>query len=249
MYEHELGQNIPVLIALSTCPRCHRMKKFLEMPWWDLKGLNDAIPIKGWDWTKLNFNRWRRKDHRLALKGMFGFTHSTIPEGFGYGNSFGRVNHYDRFHGGGMWVTGLGAFSDNGAFLGYENYSLHGETMAVVGFDYRFPLFREIDQSYWAFYFDKAYFAFFANTGNYWSHVSKRKDMFNASKVFDRSGDGEFHPNDDLISDAGIELRMAMYLFNNSWDSFIKIAHGFQDRENEQRPFRFYIGLGTGFDD
>jgi glutaredoxin-like protein NrdH len=30
MYEHEIANNIPVLLALSTCPRCMRMKRFLQ---------------------------------------------------------------------------------------------------------------------------------------------------------------------------------------------------------------------------
>ncbi|MBN2011761.1 glutaredoxin family protein [candidate division KSB1 bacterium] len=30
MYENEVTNRIPVLLALSTCPRCTRMKKFLE---------------------------------------------------------------------------------------------------------------------------------------------------------------------------------------------------------------------------
>jgi len=30
MYEHEISNRIPILFALSTCPRCNRMKKFLQ---------------------------------------------------------------------------------------------------------------------------------------------------------------------------------------------------------------------------
>ncbi|MCZ7584787.1 MAG: hypothetical protein M5R36_16455 [Deltaproteobacteria bacterium] len=224
-------------------------KKFLPMPFWDLKGLNDALPIKGFDWDELGFERWRRQRHTLVLKGVAGFTHSDIPEGFGYGNSFGRVHFYDRFAGGGMFVTGLGAFNYDGAFLGYENYSLEGENMVILGFDYRFPLIKEIDKSYWGFYFDKLYFSFFGDAGNFWSHVNQRKDMFNFDKVFDKSGDGKFDVNDDLLTDAGIEFRLSMYLFNYNWDSFFKVAHGFQDKERFERPFRFYLGLGTGFGD
>lgn len=224
-------------------------RSYKPFPFWDFNKFNEWLPIQGWDWENLNFEGWKRARHTLGLKGMFGYTHSTVPEGYGYGNSFGRTNFYDRFHGGGMFITGLGAFSDNGAFLGYENYSLEGETMAILGMDYRFPLIREIDRQLWAFYFDKLYFAFFADTGNFWSHVSRRKDMFDLNKVFDKSGDGRFSTGDDLLSDAGVELRMSMYLFGNGWDSFFKVAHGFQDQERFERPFRFYIGLGTGFDD
>jgi len=31
MYEYEVKNRIPILFALSTCPRCIRMKKFLDM--------------------------------------------------------------------------------------------------------------------------------------------------------------------------------------------------------------------------
>ncbi len=31
MYEYELKNKIPILMAISTCPRCGRMKKFLAM--------------------------------------------------------------------------------------------------------------------------------------------------------------------------------------------------------------------------
>ncbi|NOZ60797.1 MAG: glutaredoxin family protein [Calditrichaeota bacterium] len=30
MYEYEVTNRIPLLFALSTCPRCNRMKKFLQ---------------------------------------------------------------------------------------------------------------------------------------------------------------------------------------------------------------------------
>ncbi len=223
--------------------------KHLPVPFWNLTPLNDIIPISGFDWEDLNLYKFRRMHHGLTLSAEFGYTHSTVPEGYGYGNSFGRVHFYDRFNGGGLFMTGMSVFSDNVPFLGYENYSLEGETKALLGYNYRLPLIREIDKVWWAFYFDKLYFGFFGNTGNYWSHVNRRKDMFDMNKVFDKTGDGKFNVNDDLISDAGIEIRLASYLFQSNWDSFIKVAHGFQDREREERPFRFYFGLGTGFDD
>jgi len=222
-------------------------RNYLPFPFWDLAPLNDAIG--GPDWSKLNFERWKRQRHTLVLKFMGGYTHSTVPEGYGWGNSFGRVNFYDRFHAGGMWVSGLGAYSDNGAFLGYENYSLDGETMAIAGFDYRFPILKEINVSLWAFYFDKLYMAVFGDVGNLWAHVPRKRDMWNVNKVFDKNYDGQFDPNDDLLTDIGLEVRMSMFLFASGWDSFIKVAHGFNDFERDERPVRFYIGLGTGFDD
>jgi outer membrane protein assembly factor BamA len=209
--------------------------------------MNDKLP---WgDWTKLNFERWKRQRHTLVLKASIGFTHSTVDERYGYGNSYGRVNYYDRFTSGGMMVSGLGTYTFDGPFLGYEKYSLQGETMVILGADYRFPILREIDVGWWAFYFDKMYFAFFGDVGNLWAHVDRQKDQFNFNKVFDANGDGKFRLRDDVLVDAGIELRMCMYLFNNGWDSFIKIAHGFNDHEAGKYPLRFYIGLGTGFDD
>lgn len=31
MFEYEVKNRVPILMAISTCPRCQRMKKFLEM--------------------------------------------------------------------------------------------------------------------------------------------------------------------------------------------------------------------------
>jgi len=73
--------------------------------------------------------------------------------------------------------------------------------------------------------------------------------MWNMNKMFDKSGNGQFDYNEDLLTDIGVEVRMSMYLFSSGWDSFVKVAHGFNDNEREERPLRFYIGLGTGFDD
>ena len=229
-------------------------RKYMPFPFWDLAPLNDSfIGISGHDYAKLNFERWRRQRHTLVVKFMGGYTHSTVPEGYGWGNSYGRVNFYDRFHAGGMWVSGLGAYSNNGAFLGYESYSIDGETMAIAGLDYRFPLLREINVGLWAFYFDKLYMSFFGDVGNLWSHVQRREDMWNMNKVFDKNYDGHFDPNDDLLTDVGVELRLTSWLFASSWHSFVKVAHGFQDEENDNPPLgvplRFYVGLGTGFDD
>jgi len=30
MYEYEVSNKVPILLALSTCPRCHGMKEFLR---------------------------------------------------------------------------------------------------------------------------------------------------------------------------------------------------------------------------
>lgn len=228
-----------------------RYKSYIGFPFWDLAKLNDTwIGIKGWDWAKLNFERWKRQRHTLAIKFVGGITHSNVPEGYGWGNSYGRVNSYDRFRGGGMWVTGLSAYSsNNSAFLGYESYTLEGETVAILGFDYRFPILKEIDVALWAFYFDKLYMGFFGDVGNFWSHPSREQDMWNMNKLFDKTYDGKFDPNEDLITDLGLEIRMNMYLFASGWDSFIKVAHGFQDPDREDHPVRVYIGLGTGYDD
>lgn len=31
MYENEVSNRIPILLAISTCPRCERVKKFLQI--------------------------------------------------------------------------------------------------------------------------------------------------------------------------------------------------------------------------
>ena len=229
-------------------------KKYLAFPFWDMKKLNDVSWLNwGFDWSTLNFERWKRQRHSLIIKFSGGYVHSTIPEGYGWGNSYGRTYWYDRFHGGGMYVSGANAYSDNGAFLGYEGYSLSGETMAILGFDYRFPLIRDIDAGFWAFYFDNFYMSLFYNVGNFWAHVNREEDLFNLNRIFDKNHDGKFTLDEDLIADVGVEFRLTSFLFASGWDSFIKIAHGFRDNENDNPPLgiplRFYFGLGTGFDD
>jgi hypothetical protein len=232
-------------------------RNYLEFPFWDLTGLNDVewLQWTKFDWSKLNFERWKRQRHTLVIKALAGFTHSNVPEGYGWGNSYGRVNSYDRFTGGGMYVSPMGAYSENSAFLGYDSYwisGLEGETVAILGADYVFPVVREIDAGFWGFYFDKFYMAVFGNVGNFWPHVTKKEHLFNLNYVFDKNYDGKFTPKDDLISDVGIEFRLSAYLFSSNWDSFLKIAHGFQDHENDDPPLgvplRFYFGLGTGFE-
>jgi hypothetical protein len=225
-------------------------RDYIPFPFWDLSYLNDTwLSSKNFDWSKLNFEQWKRQRHTLVLKAMLGFTHSTVPEGYGWGNSYGRVNFYDRFHGGGEYITGLGAFSDNGAFLGYEKYSLQGEIMAVLGFDYRFPVLMEIDKALWAFHFDKLYMSVFGDVGNFWAHPERAADMYNISKMLNSSNQGAFDPSKDLLTDIGLEIRLSMFLFMNSWDSFVKLAHGFEDEKGKEHPIRVYVGLGIGFDD
>ena len=219
---------------------------FLPFPFWDLRKLNDILPW--FDWTVLNFERWKRQDHSLVVSILAGYTHSTVPEGFGWGNSYGKVHYYDRFVGGGLTFSGLRAYSNNSTFLGYERYSLEGETQAILGMAYRFPIYRDVDASIWGFYLDGIYGAVFGDVGNLWGHVNRKEDLFNPNKIFDEDGDGKFRPGDDLKTDIGLEIRLKMYLFNNGWDSFFKIAHGFQDKERDKHPVRVYLGIGTGFD-
>jgi hypothetical protein len=226
-------------------------RDYIPFPFWDLTDLNDTwAGVKGWDWSKLNFEQWKRQRHTLILKAVLGVTHSDVPEGYGWGNSYGRVNFYDRFHGGGMWVTALGAYSENNsAFLGYENYSLQGEMVAILGFDYRFPILMEIDTALWAFHFDKLYMSVFGDAGNLYSHPERRADLFNLEKWMDSSNQGAFDLRKDVLTDLGVELRLSMFLFMNEWDSFVKLAHGFEDPQGKAHPVRVYVGLGTGFDD
>ena len=232
--------------------------RYIEFPWWDLAPLNDVewLQWMKFDWQKMNFERWRRQRHTLVLGLNAGFTHSDVPEGYGWGNSYGRVHFYDRFLGGGMGLSGMYAYSSGGTYQalpGYEQYELEGETMAILHAAYRVPVARDIDAGFWAFYFDSIYASLFYDVGNFWAHVNRKEQLFNMNYVFDKNYDGKFDPMDDLVSDVGLEVRMTAYLFSSSWDSFIKIAHGFRDHENDDPPsgvpLRFYVGLGTGFDD
>ncbi|MDP8257222.1 MAG: DPP IV N-terminal domain-containing protein [Candidatus Alcyoniella australis] len=219
-------------------------QKYFPIPFWGTtpRSKYDLTAGKGWAY------QWYKLDHTLNFKFIGGFVHSTVPEDFGWGNSYGRVHWYDRFAAGGMTFSGTRAYSNNGTFLGYERYTLEGETMAVAGLEYRFPIIRDIDTKFGPFYFDAVYGAVFGDAGNLWSHVNKQKDFYNPAKIFDDNGDGEFTLADDLLYDVGGELRFTMFLFNGFWNSFIKVAHGFQDEERDKFPVRWYLGLGTDFD-
>ncbi|MDZ7333362.1 MAG: glutaredoxin family protein [candidate division KSB1 bacterium] len=47
MFEYEVKNRIPILMAISTCPRCQRMKKFLEMNGIKAKIVDiDLLPIE-----------------------------------------------------------------------------------------------------------------------------------------------------------------------------------------------------------
>ncbi len=46
MYEHEVNNKIPILLAISTCPRCERVKKFLHLHRISAKIIDiDLLPI------------------------------------------------------------------------------------------------------------------------------------------------------------------------------------------------------------
>ena len=46
MFDNELKNGIPILLAISTCPRCTRMKKFLKLHNVDAKTIDiDLLPL------------------------------------------------------------------------------------------------------------------------------------------------------------------------------------------------------------
>ena len=115
---------------------------------------------------------------------------------------------------------------------GYPFYSIGGNQAYWAHLEYRFPLFRNIDARYGAWYLDKIFFSFYADVGNAWT--------------------GKFAGMDKSKKAAGAEIRIKMtsfYLFPTA--VFFNFAYGFDKFTNVVRnknitygqEFIFYAGV------
>jgi Tol biopolymer transport system component len=110
---------------------------------------------------------------------------------------------------------------------GYAPYSIAGEKLFILSANWRFPISNDIGFSLGPFYFDKFYGSLFGDVGN----IYRTGETIKAS---------------ELKSDVGAELRLASRMFYSiGYDSFLRIAHGFSDPE--EQPVRVYLGIGTGW--
>lgn len=157
-------------------------------------------------------------DHTLQVRLIGGYTDRDVA-------------YIDEFFGGGwMGLLPFGDFSTESILPGYlydktrEKLAIHGETLAVMRLGYQLPILSHINKKITPFYFDSLYFNLFGDVGNAWPH-------------------GGY--NGKFITDVGAELKLkATMLYRVPWNSFIRIAHGFDDPE--EKDFRLYVGLGIG---
>lgn len=144
------------------------------------------------------------------------------------------------------------AYASNNLFAGYPGFSISGESLAILGLRYRFPLAAQIDKKVGPVYFESVYLQFFATVGNLWSYKLRDGVVADEGRFgeqvapdpeerkggqLDRPGSaiqrewfgtGNSENGNHILADVGVELRVAANMFNRSpWFSFARIAYGF----------------------
>ena len=236
----------------------------------------EQIPMPQWDWLPQFIKAAGDRRHTIQLDF--------------YGGAVDRnVDSNDEFRGGGQhpYYQGSDSLRPNTLFAGYPFYSLSGETMGILSVAYRFPIRRQLNRKIGPFYFYDLTAQVMGTAGNFWSYRAPEDESDYYRNAFgDRVAyreqdvrreipfmDYAYKNGNSMLYDAGAELRVGAAIFNNfSWDSFFRVAYGFnrirgygdvngddiQDttdnaigdelsNETEAPGFRFYIGLGTGW--
>lgn len=202
-----------------------------------------------------------------------------------------NVMGWDEFMAGGRhpYHWGNGTIGNNVQFSGYEGYSLTGETMLIANAAYRFPLSRNMNWKTGPVYTESMYLQLFGSMGNLWSYRVEGDSHVEGYSVVPDAGSGRIRrevPFKDyasknspvgephyVLSDIGAELRIRSLIWNDfDWDSFIRVAYGFQrtagygdvnadmiqssvardaatelSGEVEPATLRVYLGIGTGW--
>lgn len=202
-----------------------------------------------------------------------------------------NVMGWDEFMAGGRhpYHWGNGTIGNNVQFSGYEGYSLTGETMLIANAAYRFPLARDMNWRTGPVYTESMYLQLFGSMGNLWSYRVEGDSHIEGYSVVPDAGSGRVRreiPFKDfssknspvgephyVLSDIGAELRVRSLIWNDfDWDSFLRIAYGFQrtagygdvnadliqssvardaatelSGEVEPATLRVYLGIGTGW--
>lgn len=201
-----------------------------------------------------------------------------------------NVQYQDEFRGGGThpYYVGSGNIQPNNQFSGYPGYSLSGETMVVLSAAYRFPLVRQLNKKMGPWYVYDLNLVVGGTTGNFWSYRPPDESAVGTYYTDDQGNRIAYDPKDvrreipfvdvaykngnRLLWDATAELRLSSTLGGVPWDSFFRMAWGFnrihgvgdvneddiQDttetgfgtavsNETEAPGPRFYIGIGTGW--
>lgn len=221
--------------------------------------------------------RAREKDHRIQLDMQAGAVDR-------------NVFNWMEFQAGGQHPYNWGASSirPNTMFAGYPMSALSGETMAIANLAYRFPIVNNGEWRLGPFYFYKPMFQIMGTAGNLWSYrPPEESDVgsyyyndYDERVAYDPSAirreipfvDKAYKNDNRMLYDAGVELHIPATMWNFDWDSFVRVAYGFQtirgyydpngdditdtseetqgdSLSNEREPgsVRVYIGLGTGW--
>jgi hypothetical protein len=202
-----------------------------------------------------------------------------------------NVQYFEEFRGGGTHPSnvGSGSLQPNNQFSGFPGYSLAGETMVVGSVAYRAPLARQVNKKIGPLYLYDIYGQIGFTAGNFWSYRPPDENSDPSSYYFDSSGErvaydpGDVHREipfidvaykngNRILTDVNAEIRVSSTLFSGIWNSFVRVAYGFQrikgindvdgddvqdgtqtgfgnslSSETEPPGPRIYIGLGTGW--
>ncbi|GDX83312.1 hypothetical protein LBMAG42_51230 [Deltaproteobacteria bacterium] len=188
----------------------------------------EAIPVPAWGGILTEANKYQH----------------TIQIDVDIGAIDRNVDRNDEFIGGGQhpFYWGSNTLRPNTLFAGYPQYSLSGETMAMVNLAYRFPIRRELNAHVGPLYVYNVTMQVMGTAGNLWSFTppddpSKFYRNEYGERVAKEAGDVRreipfvdiAHKNGNyLLYDAGAELRVTSTLFDSfGWNSFFRVSYGF----------------------
>jgi WD40 repeat protein len=160
-----------------------------------------------------------------------------------------NVHRWDEFFAGSLHpLRYVPTHSTTHEFAGYEDYSLRGETMIILGVSYRFPIMRNIDKKIGPFYFVSLWAEISGTMGNMWGYTAEYgRDAYNNIDRHDESyWDPKVIPGtirreipfkdiaskngNYLLYDIGFTVKLKALMFGTaSWNSFVRIAYGLND--------------------
>ncbi|MCB9761924.1 MAG: PD40 domain-containing protein [Alphaproteobacteria bacterium] len=210
-----------------------------------------------------------------------------------------NVQFNDEYRAGGRhpYFWGNNALNPNTMFAGYPAASLSGETMLILSAAYRFPVITKINKKIGPMYLYDVHAQIMGTAGNLWSYrppdepgtyYTNRYDARVARNPDDVYREVPFKdyayknsPVDPvtgevtenrILTDIGAEIRVSSTLWRGYWNSFVRVAYGFNEirgvgdvngddvidtadstlgdslsNETEAPGIRVYVGLGTGW--
>lgn len=210
--------------------------------------------------------------NRLDLAGSGTWPVAPLPEGHEVdlstrlGGLDRDVHPQDELRAGGLdgWDPSSGNLQPSHELAGYPAFSLSGETLAILSVGYRLPILREVDARVGPLELHDLDVRVGAAAGNVWSYRQTSAGEPGRREVpfLDEASEN----GNVLLTEASVELRAGSALMNVPWDSFVRVAWGFQQihgfgdldgdgvRDATEAPFpdeperpgpRFYLGLGT----